>query len=1063
EVIYEDTEMQSAKSTTSIPNRTTQKNSIQYSTQPNISPILENGFCRDGNSLNPQEKMLTRRATTKTITMNMATGDEDAQGREFRSESHRRWSVATQKIKSILAVNDALNGSKTRARDRERSMSIEQKSHFLDKFSTTRDRRFSGASFDLRRRPDGNHLTDGASNISSVELKELLNDIKDSKTNVSNCIDDFHEQRRCRFLHILFEPYSTFIYIWSWIVILAIHYNTWVIILRIAFPAAQRNYTGLWFSLDYTADLIYIIDVLVSSRMSFLENGIYVESVKRVTVKYFKSTLFILDLVSLLPLDLLYLFFQTNPAFRIPRLIKFFKVFQGKKLVESMTNFPNLVRGVFWLHIMFLLMHWNCCFFYIISEMEGFGSNKWVYPKLEGLHHILIHRYIKCMYWSTLVLTTIGEDSTPETTVECAYMIVCYITGIFIFATIVGQAGNVIQNMNASRMEFERQRDNTMQYMKEHNVPTHLQKRVRLWYDYTYSRGRFNGGDDINEITMLPDKMKTELALHVHLETLRKVSFLQKCQPEFLHDLVLKMKLHIFTPGDFIIRKGEIAREMYVISDGMAEVVSESGRVLKVLQAGDFFGEIGLLSLSAGQNRRTADVRSCGYIELFVLSKEDVMSSIRDYPEAQRILAKHGRKRLALGSIVAAGPRDETTSGSSQSDSEIELKITRPDSDEGSCRSLFENGDIENNNTSTVRKNSHTKIDIKDDNVFTDRKDDVTETGSVNKYLTSPRNSIFLDTPNHKSRSMVHLKQRASVVTHGHGNVVGPATSIKSLDKRTLENSLSQSFSRRSSPHRSASRISQVSKTPSPTTNFTSDSEEENSDHENHRDESLAKRWLKPRTKKHMQRSNSDMQRRPKRTSNRSKRCVFSDGESKNYHHWSEIMKRGSSVSTCSYHSAGAANHTTTTTTKHQRHSVATTPTAKHRDTTTDEDLFLRSMKKLYLETTKHFKKRTHTQVKRLKRKMSDMEQSYLESYLAKEKEWSNRDEQLRKELFRLEEQMYDMKGKMKEKDEEINKLLGASDTSNTNSLVKSNHLEAMVVEEKNRIFTRNHHRAINI
>lgn len=72
--------MQSAKSTTSIPNRTTQKNSIQYSTQPNISPILENGFCRDGNSLNPQEKMLTRRATTKTITMNMATGDEDAQG-----------------------------------------------------------------------------------------------------------------------------------------------------------------------------------------------------------------------------------------------------------------------------------------------------------------------------------------------------------------------------------------------------------------------------------------------------------------------------------------------------------------------------------------------------------------------------------------------------------------------------------------------------------------------------------------------------------------------------------------------------------------------------------------------------------------------------------------------------------------------------------------------------------------------------------------------------------------------------------------------------------------------
>ena len=337
-------------------------------------------------------------------------------GHEFRNDSHRHWSVATHKIKNILAVNDALNVNKNRTR--ERSMSIEQKSHFLDRFSTTRDRRCSGASYDLRRRPEPNHTTtDGVSN-SSVELRDILNDIKDSKSNISNCTENFQEKKLQHFLHVLFEPYSTFIYIWSWIVILAIHYNTWVIILRIAFPAAQFNYKVLWFALDYTADLIYIIDVLVSSRMSFLENGMYVENVKRVSFKYFKSKLFILDLLSLLPLDLLYLYFSANPALRIPRLIKILKVFQCKKLVESMTNFPNLVRGVFWLHIMFLLIHWNSCFFYIISKYEGFGSNKWVYPNIEGYHTELIHRYMKCMYWSTLVLTTIGEDSTPETTIE---------------------------------------------------------------------------------------------------------------------------------------------------------------------------------------------------------------------------------------------------------------------------------------------------------------------------------------------------------------------------------------------------------------------------------------------------------------------------------------------------------------------------------------------------------------------------------------------------------------------------------------------------------------------
>lgn len=33
--------------------------------------------------------------------------------------------------------------------------------------------------------------------------------------------------------------------------------------------------------------------------------------------------------------------------------------------------------------------------------------------------------------------------------------------------------------------------------------------------------------------------------------------------------------------------------------------------------------------------RRTADVRTVGYMECFVLSKEDVLAAIRDYPEAQ--------------------------------------------------------------------------------------------------------------------------------------------------------------------------------------------------------------------------------------------------------------------------------------------------------------------------------------------------------------------------------------------------------------------------------------------
>ena len=56
------------------------------------------------------------------------------------------------------------------------------------------------------------------------------------------------------------------------------------------------------------------------------------------------------------------------------------------------------------------------------------------------------------------------------------------------------------------------------------------------------------------------------------------------------------------------------------------------------MYSGDFFGEIGILNIEgATSNRRTADVRSVGYAELFSLSKEDVLSAVKDYPDAEVI------------------------------------------------------------------------------------------------------------------------------------------------------------------------------------------------------------------------------------------------------------------------------------------------------------------------------------------------------------------------------------------------------------------------------------------
>ena len=44
----------------------------------------------------------------------------------------------------------------------------------------------------------------------------------------------------------------------------------------------------------------------------------------------------------------------------------------------------------------------------------------------------------------------------------------------------------------------------------------------------------------------------------MHMEALRRVAIFQECESGLLVELVLKLKLAVFSPGDYVCRKGDI-------------------------------------------------------------------------------------------------------------------------------------------------------------------------------------------------------------------------------------------------------------------------------------------------------------------------------------------------------------------------------------------------------------------------------------------------------------------------------------------------------------------------
>ncbi|XP_067682878.1 cyclic nucleotide-gated channel alpha-3-like isoform X2 [Haliotis asinina] len=452
---------------------------------------------------------------------------------------------------------------------------------------------------------------------------------------------------------LVLDPNGKWAYYWMGVVASAVMYNCAVIILRVAFRELREHsvYQRIFSTLDNIGDVIYLVDIGVQARTAFLQDGCLVRDPEQLFRHYRGKTRFLLDVSSILPLTTAYGMLTAHlaaPIMRIARLLKYHTLANFFQATDSHTSNPNLLRAFKLSVHLWMVIHWIGCIYYMTSEYEGLGSNDWVYPDGEE-YSALTRKYIRCTYWSTMTLTTIGERPSPITDLEYVFTGMTFLIGVFVFAAVVGNVGDVISNIHAARQDFQARMDQIKFYMQHRHVPEHLQDRVKKWADYTWNRTK--AIDEPSVLQLLPERLRTEIAIHVHLETLKKVKIFEECEEGLLRELVLKLRPQIYSPGDYICRIGEIGREMYILNHGRVEILVPSAvpgqrTQVAVLTPGNYFGEISLLKLDDGQNRRTADVRAIGYSELLCLSRRDLLSALVEYPNAKEILEAQAKERM---------------------------------------------------------------------------------------------------------------------------------------------------------------------------------------------------------------------------------------------------------------------------------------------------------------------------------------------------------------------------------------------------------------------------------
>ena len=230
---------------------------------------------------------------------------------------------------------------------------------------------------------------------------------------------------------------------------------------------------------------------------------------------------------------------------RINRVLRSHRVLMFFQRTDNSTNWPNTFRLFILLLYLSIIIHWNACFYFQISKWIGFGDDQWVYPMMEGNNATddeysnLFRQYIVSLYWSTLTLTTIGEVPGPVTNVEYTFVVLDYLLGVLVFASIIGMVGDISSNMTSQRASFQCRLDNIKQYMKFRKVGKDLQKRVVKWFDYLWITKHTMDENEI--LNSLPDKLHAEISIHVNFALLRKIDIFEHCESGMLEELVLKL------------------------------------------------------------------------------------------------------------------------------------------------------------------------------------------------------------------------------------------------------------------------------------------------------------------------------------------------------------------------------------------------------------------------------------------------------------------------------------------------------------------------------------------
>ncbi|KAJ9464842.1 Cyclic nucleotide-gated cation channel [Diplonema papillatum] len=358
------------------------------------------------------------------------------------------------------------------------------------------------------------------------------------------------------------------------------------------------------------------------------------------------------ELCALIPLDLVGLAVSDgllHPIFRLNKMTRAVELGWYFDQLGKILQISNNAQQIFRFSVTILwFVYWMGCVWNLVVSTDGEIPFTWYWTQNPGItDKPASFRFLIGIYWTLTMMTGYGSI-LPQSDLQVAYSLFTAVIGVAGNVGAIGTLGSLVQNLDSSGAAFRQKMDAVNDYMRYRKFSTEMQNRIKEYYTYLWQTRR--GLDEGSLIRELPDYLQEEVSLFLNKEIISKVPLFHECDEQFKSAVVVKLIPTVLLPESFIVRKGEVGREMYFISRGEVQVVSDAKEkservVYATLRDGSFFGEVALLF---NDSRRTATVVTSSYCDLFVLTKEDFDTIQESFPDQSKAIMKAASKRYKL-------------------------------------------------------------------------------------------------------------------------------------------------------------------------------------------------------------------------------------------------------------------------------------------------------------------------------------------------------------------------------------------------------------------------------